>query len=456
MKDDKPQMPPVPASPKQSSSDYRPESRMIHGRMVSPHWSFADPIVPPISASTSYRLESAGRGANGFQAFAHPELNRLDEAPIYIYDRLDEPCRGMLEDNLAQAEGGETAVAFATGMAAISASLMGVLRAGDTLVSHQTIYGCTWSLFNYWLPRIGIQVKFVDLNHPTELAELLEKDPTIAAVYTETPCNPSLELIDLQALAASAATAGEKHGRKVYTIVDNTFATPYCQRPIEHGIDIVVHSLTKNIGGFGTEMGGVVVGPKTLEQDLLLYRKDFGAALGSQAAWSILVHGLPTLAVRARQQMETAAKVAQFLENHPEINQVSYPGLESHPQHELAKRQMVDFDGNFAPGGMIWFTLRGDDEVAQQRGVRMMNHLADHALTVTLAVSLGQIKTLIEHPSSMTHAPIPPDRQRLAGIEPGGVRLSIGLEPAVDILRDLEAALEAHVDAEQHTEVQTV
>lgn len=170
---------------------YHLETRLIHGRMFDPHWDYRDHIVPPISASTSYRLESASRGAEGFQEFANPEFNRDQHAPIYIYDRLDEPSRGMLEQNLAAAAGGETCITFATGMAAISAALGVLLKAGDTLVAHRTVYGCTYSLLTNWFPRLGIKVTFVDLTQPGELAQALQDDPHVMAVYGETPATPT-------------------------------------------------------------------------------------------------------------------------------------------------------------------------------------------------------------------------------------------------------------------------
>lgn len=420
-------------------------TRLIHGRMVSPHWNYHDHIVPPISASAAYRLESTARGAEGFLEFANPELNRGQRSPIYIYDRLDEPSRGMLEENLAAAHGAETCVTFATGMAAIAAALGVLLKAGDTVVAHRTVYGCTWSLLANWYPRLGIRAVFADLTDPETLPRLLAEDRHVMAVFCETPCNPNLELIDLAGLAATLArhNAARPPRRRVFSVVDNTFATPFCQRPLALGIDLAAESLTKNIGGFGTDMGGAVVGPKLLEPDLLLYRKDFGGVLSPKAAWPALVYGLPTLPLRSRQQMASAQQVAEHLERHPQVAQVVYPGLPSHPQHELARRQMVDFEGGFAPGIIIYFRLRGEGEEARARGARLMDHLAKQAYTVTLAVSLGQVRTLVEHPASMTHAAVPVEEQAQAGIHPAGIRLSIGLEDPRDVIADLDEALAA-------------
>ncbi|OGF04993.1 MAG: hypothetical protein A2W00_08175 [Candidatus Eisenbacteria bacterium RBG_16_71_46] len=427
---------------------YAPDTVLVHGKFRSRHWDYSDHIVPPVSASAAYRLESVGRGAEGFLEFANPEFSRVTGAPIFIYDRLDEPTRGMLEENLALAEGGDRAVCFATGMAAISAALGVLLRSGDRLVAHRMLYGCTYSLFENWYPRFGIKVDLIDVSDPVALAAALEGDD-VMALYFESPSNPTLQVIDFAAVRravtrANARRARRAHGRRhrrIFTVVDNTFATPFCQRPLGQGIDVVVHSLTKNLNGFGTDMGGVVVGPRMLEPDLLLYRKDYGAPLAPRGAWSLLAYGLPSLPVRVRAQQRTAMVVARFLERHRRVRRVFYPGLPSHPQHALARRQMRDPDGRFAPGGLLYFTLRGTPAQARRGGERMMNHIAKHSLAITLAVSLGQVRTLIEHPSSMTHAALPPKEQVKAGLDPGGVRLSIGLEHPKDLIADLREAL---------------
>ncbi|MHC5011969.1 MAG: trans-sulfuration enzyme family protein [Planctomycetota bacterium] len=357
---------------------YHPYTRLIHGRMHSTHWQYDDHIVPPISSSSAYRLESAERGAEGFLEYANPEFNRDQQAPIYIYDRLDEPVRGMLEENLAEAEGGKAAVAFATGMAAISGALGVLSRSGDRVVAHHTLYGCTYSLFTNWYPRLGIQVDLVDMTDPDALERAL-RPANVMVAYLETPVNPTLDLIDIRAVADAVKAVNKRRNpkrRRIFLVVDNTFATPFAQRPLSHGADVVVHSLTKNVGGFGTDMGGAVICGRQLTPDLLLYRKDFGAPLSPKSAWPVLVNGLPTLPVRAKRQQETALEVARFLEAHPAVDRVVYPGLPSHPQHALARRQMVDRDGNFAPGLLIYFVLKGGPEAARRRGAAVINHLA--------------------------------------------------------------------------------
>jgi len=422
---------------------YHPFTRLIHGRMHSTHWQYDDHIVPPISSSAAYRLESAGRGAEGFVEFANPEFNVDQHAPIYIYDRLDEPARGMLEENLAEAEGGDRCVCFATGMAAISGALGVVSKTGDRIVAHPTLYGCTYSLFTNWYPRYGIDVDFVDLRDLEALERAIAPANTMV-VYFETPVNPTLELIDIRAVADLVGRANAKRSdrkRRIFVVVDNTFATPFAQRPLEHGADIVVESLTKNVGGFGTDMGGAVVCEDLIHPDVLLYRKDFGGPLSPKSAWPVLTHGLPTLPLRSRRQQETAMRVAEFLEAHPLVDRVMYPGLASHPHHAVARRQMRDPDGTFAPGILLYFVLKGSPEEARARGTRVIDTIAEESLAITLAVSLGQIRTLIEHPSSMTHAPIPVAAQLEAGIDPGGIRLALGLEEPADVIADLERAL---------------
>jgi len=422
---------------------YSIRTHLIHGHYESKKWDYDHHVIPPMSSSTTYRLGSAHRGAQGFIEFASDESEDPRHIPIYIYDRLDEPTRAMLEENLAYAEGGETAVTFASGMAAISAALGVVVAARQEIVAHKVIYGCTYSLLTNWLPRYGIRTRFCDLTREEELRANI--NPYTRAIYFETPANPNLQLIDIAAVrkVVDEYNSQRPAKKKIWIIVDNTFATPFCQRPLQHGADIVVHSLTKDIGGFGTDMGGVVIAPREIHGHLLLYRKDFGGVLSSKSAWIFLVYGLPTLATRMINQQKTALKVSRFLETHPKIERVYYPGLESFPQYELAKRQMISYDGKFAPGNMIYFLLKEGAEGENVLGERLIDHIAERSYTITLAVSLGQIKTLIENPYSMTHAALPPAEKRDKGIDPGGIRLSIGLEDWHDIINDLREALDS-------------
>jgi len=415
---------------------------LVHGKVHDEAWDFEHHIVPPMSANVTYRLDSARRGGTGFGDFASAAAHKHE--PIFIYDRLDEPTRSMLESTLAQTEGGDTCAAFASGMAAISAALGICLNTGDHVIAHRAVYGCTYNLLTVWYKRLGIQVDFCDMTRPEQVAALVK--PNTRVIYTETPVNPTLELVDIRALrdiadAANAKRAPDDHMIRV--IIDNTFATPYGQRPLTLGADIVCHSLTKNIGGFGTDMGGAVIGSADIEGELLVWRKDFGGALASRVAWQMLVYGLPTLPLRLEKQSESAMQVATWLEGRPEVQRVMYPGLASFPQGELAKKQLRTPEGKFLPGSLIYFETREKQPGSCERSMALVDHIAKHAYSVTLAVSLGQLRTLIENPGSMTHSALPAEAQALGGIAPNGVRLSLGVEEPRDIIHDLEAAFRA-------------
>jgi cystathionine beta-lyase/cystathionine gamma-synthase len=419
------------------------KSLLIHGRFHSPKWDYSHHIVPPLSINAAYRLESVERGGQGFQQFANLEYSTRDEQPIYIYDRLHEPTKGMLEERIAFAEKCEVGISFASGMAAISGVLLATLKAGDELVIHKTLYGCTYSFVTRWLPRYGIKVHLVDF---TKLDEVIAAtNAATRAYYFETPVNPNLTLIDIEKVVALARdkSQGRDEGNRIRTIVDNTFASPWCQRPKEFGVDFVAASLTKHITGFGTDVGGIVCGDLKDEPTLLLARKDIGGSLGSHAAWGILTYGLPTLPLRMAKATENAGVLARYLESHPQVDHVLWPGLDSFPHRELALKQMRDPEGRFAPSSLLYFVLKGEGVQAQERGKKLLNYVAKNALTLTLAVSLGQIRTLIEHPSSMTHAAVPIEEQIKADIDPGGIRIAAGIEDVNDIIRDLDAAFNA-------------
>lgn len=415
-------------------------TRMIHGSGHSKHWEYDHHVVPPISSSATFRLDSVARGAQAFHEFAHDEADMHD--PIYVYDRLDEPTRAMLEENLAAAEGGGTALCFASGMSAISSAVCALVGSGDEIVTHHVLYGCTYSLFTNWLPRFGVRVHFEDLTDLDRLDQAIS--PKTRLVYLESPVNPDLTLIDIAAVrrVVDQHNRNRDDARSIRIVVDNTFATPVCQRPIELGADVVCHSLTKGIGGFGTDVGGGVVMPKDLRNRVLMYRKDFGGILSPKAAWATLVYGLPTLATRMANYQKTARHVAKFLLAHPKVERVLYPGLPCFPQYELARKQMQDHRGKFAPGSMLYFVIK-DAGADGRRGNDFIDHVAQNAYSICLAVSLGQIKTLVECPFSMTHAALPPEEMARRGVRPGGIRLSCGLEDWEDITADLDAALRA-------------
>lgn len=424
-----------------AQKNYRMRTAMVDGNYDSKHWEYDHHLVPPISSSVAYRLSSVHRGEEGFRHFG--EAVDLQNEPIFVYDRLDEPLSGMLEEKLAYAESGDMAVTFATGMAAISAALSALTRQGDEIVAHNTLYGCTYSLLSHWLPKHGIQTKFVDLKSREQLLSAITSRTRV--VYLETPVNPTLDIIDIGAIkdGISKANATKSEDEKIVIIVDNTFATPFCQRPLTLGADIVVHSLTKNIAGFGTDMGGAVIAASKYQRDLLLYRKDFGGVLAPRSAWPILVYGLPTLAARMVNQQKSAIHIARFLEKHPLVKRVLYPGLKSFPQKQLAELQMVSYDGRFAPGSILYFELKADTSTEGEKTAEFfIDDVARTSRCINLAVSLGQVRTLIEAPYSMTHSALPADFKDSIGISPSGIRLSLGLEDWHDIEADLKSSLD--------------
>ncbi|NUN09629.1 MAG: aminotransferase class I/II-fold pyridoxal phosphate-dependent enzyme [Ignavibacteriaceae bacterium] len=428
--------------PAVDDTKYSMETHLIYGKNQSTKWDYSHHVTPPLSSSVIFRLDSVERGAEGFSEFANSEGTPEGSLPIYIYDRMGEPNKDMLEENLAYIEKGEMAITFATGMGAISGVLTMLTKTGDEIIAHKALYGCTFSLLNNWYPRYNITPKHTDLTIPENILKLAT--PKTRVIYFESPSNPTLDVIDIRAIRkiVDQLNEGRKETEKIYIVVDNTFATPFCQRPIELGAHFTVHSLTKGIGGFGTDMGGVVIGPKRFQDVLLLVRKDFGAVLGTKAAWTILTYGLPTLHLRLTRQIKNAQRIAEFLNSHPAVDYVNYPGLPNYRFYELAKTQMIDFNGNFAPGSLLFFVVKGkDNEEKREKGKNLMNYAAKHAYTMTLAVSLGHTRTLIEHPASMTHSMIPADKLLEAGINPGGVRIAVGLENVDDIIMDLDKCL---------------
>ncbi|MGE9746300.1 trans-sulfuration enzyme family protein [Bdellovibrio bacteriovorus] len=420
---------------KKAAKSKSPRTQAIHGEFLSKSWEFSHHLIPPMTASTTFRLESLQRGAEGFSTFG---AQKGEEKPIWIYDRLEEPTTKMLEDQLALLEKGECAVTFGSGMGAIASTLMSLLSSGQKVIAHKTLYGCTYSLLTNWLPRLNISTHLMDVNDFKNL-ELQLADPAARVVYFESVSNPILEIADLQKITALVKAANKKRGKdnQIYTVVDNTFATPWALRPVEWNVDFVIQSLTKNISGFGTEMGGAVIAPRAHESILRVARKDFGAIIHPYSAWHILVYGISTQAIRFEQQQASAWAVAKFLEAHPKVASVTYPGLKSHAQHKLAKKYLKSPEGKFAPGTMISFQLKGDMKKCQ----KFVDDIAKNSYSITLAVSLGLTKTLIEVPGFMTHSAIPDDKRGDSGIDPRAIRLSIGLENVNDIIEDLKEAL---------------
>lgn len=367
-------------------------------------------VTPPVHFSTTFEFENVEEAA----------LAAVGQGEAFIYGRTRNPTQELLESRLADLEGGEAAMAAGSGMAAISSLFWSLLSQGDELVAHTTLYGNTHALVAEGLPRFGVTVKRVDLADPAAVeAGITDKT---RLVFFETPANPDLAIVDVQAVSEVA----KAHG--ALTVVDNTFASPALQRPIERGADAVVHSMTKFLGGHSDVIAGALIGPDEVVTQTRRHGLRYltGGALAPLSAFMVL-RGLKTLGVRVERQSRNAMAVARFLEGHPKIAKVLYPGLESHPRHAVAKAQMSDF------GGLLAFELKGGAE----EGRRFMNALK----LASRAVSLGGCETLVQHPASMTHATYSAEDLARAGLTDGLIRASIGLEDEEDILEDFEAAL---------------
>ncbi len=362
-----------------------------------------------IFLTSGFRYQQAEDAADRF----------ADRQDGYTYSRLGNPTVRCFEERLALIEGAEEAAATATGMAAVNASLMSALKAGDRVVAARCLFGSCNYILTEILPRFGIEVVLVDGRDLDQWARALSQPTTL--VFFETPGNPTLELIDIEAVSSLAHQAGAK------VIVDNVFATPILQKPLQLGADIVAYSGTKHIDGQGRCLGGAVLSTAAHRKDVLQpFLKHTGPALSPFNAW-VLLKGLETLELRVREQCRIAEKVAAFLEDHQKVEAVIYPGLKSHPQHDLAKRQMS------APGSLMAFRVGGD----QSRAFDVMNRLR----LIAISNNLGDAKSLITHPTTTTHQRLSRGEREELGITDDLVRLSVGLEEAEDLIRDLDQAL---------------
>jgi cystathionine gamma-lyase len=343
----------------------------------------------------------------------------LGEHKGYEYGRTQNPTRSAVEANLAAIERGRAGFAFASGMAAIGA-IASMLEAGDHVVVSDNTYGGTFRLFDKVLSRYALTFSYVDTSDPAAVAAALT--PATKLVFVETPTNPLMKLTDLKAVADIA------HAKDVRLVVDNTFASPYIQRPIEFGADLVTHSTTKYLNGHSDSVGGIVVAVRDDDIEWLKFVQNAaGAILSPFDSWLVL-RGTKTLPIRMAQHNANGLALAQYLAAHPKVQQVHYPGLPSHPQHALAKRQMHGF------GGMLAFELG-----SLERARTLLNRVRLHAL----AESLGGVESLISHPASMTHASVPADARARLGITDGLVRISAGIEDIEDLKDDLAQALDA-------------
>ncbi|MDI3480233.1 MAG: aminotransferase class I/II-fold pyridoxal phosphate-dependent enzyme [Arcobacteraceae bacterium] len=382
-------------------------SILVHGGEIDDEMGS---VVTPIYQTSTFKFKDAQQGANRFAG----------KEEGYIYTRLGNPTIKALEKKLALLEHGYDALACASGMAAVNTALLSLLQAGDHMISTDAIYGCTFDVFTESYLKFGIDISFVD----TSNLDLIEKNikPNTKVIYLETPANPTLKIADIEAICKIA----KQHN--IYVVVDNTFASPILQNPIDFGADLVVHSLTKFINGHADIVGGAVIA-KTKDLYNIIYPtfKNMGFNMDPHQAF-LVDRGSKTLNLRVMKCQENAQKVAEFLEKHNKVASVVYPGLKSHPQYDLAKKQMR------GAGSMISFELKG----GYAAGQKLMNSVK----LIALAVSLGGIESLIQHPASMTHAHVSEEAKKAAFITDGLVRLSVGIEDIEDLLEDLEQALQ--------------
>ena len=388
--------------------------------------------ISPIFQTSTFSFPDVKTGAAIFAG----------EQPGYIYSRAGNPNGDQLAKKYAYLEGldlirqnpeaePDEIVAgrvMSSGMAAISSAVMGLVKTGEKIIVQRELYGNSYSFFHEVAPRIGIDVVWVDSMEIADWEESFARHPEAVLAYVETPANPTLSIVDLERVAEIA------HAHNAWAMVDNTFATPYHQRPLTLGCDVVVHSTTKYLSGHGVIIGGAVVSRHvddymTSPDGVGLMARVLGPVVSPFDAWLANL-GLKTFEIRMQRHAENAMIIARWLAQHPQVEQVHYPGLETHPHHEIAKKQM--FNGF---GGMISFELKGGFDA----GVTVMNNVR----LATLAVSLGNVDTLIEHPASMTHASVLPEDRLKVGITDGLVRLSVGIENVEDLIADLEQALAA-------------
>ncbi|MEL7254279.1 MAG: methionine gamma-lyase [Pseudomonadota bacterium] len=370
-------------------------------------------LNPPVYLTSTFAFENAEAGGAMFAG----------EHEGHFYSRISNPTLDQLEQRIANLEGAETGLATASGMGAITSVFWSFINAGDEVIVDKTLYGCTFAFLSHGLTRFGVTVTPVDMTDPANLSAVI--GPRTKIVYFETPANPNNRLVDIAAVSEIAHRAGAK------VVVDNTYATPVLTRPIEHGADIVVHSATKYLGGHGDVVAGLVVGSTDdIQQIRLVGLKDMTGAVMSPFTAMLIMRGLKTLELRVDRHCRSAMQVARALEDHPAVQSVHYPGLDSFAQRDLAARQMAQF------GGMIPFEVKG----GKPGGIAMMNRLQ----MIQRAVSLGDAESLIQHPASMTHSTYTPEERAAHGIGEGLIRLSVGLEAVDDIIDDLMAALSQH------------
>ena len=387
------------------------ETEIVHG--PGREYSTSMDLVPPIHPTSTFTFKDADHGAALFTG--------AEEG--YIYTRISNPTIDLLQEKMALLEGGESAAATSSGMSAIAAVALTLAKPGDNFIACNSIYGGTFALFNKHLRDLDIEPLFIspsDACSKDRVENMINKKTKF--LFMETPANPTLDIIDIKMWKSVACK------QELPLIVDNTFATPYLQNPLSLGADIVIHSATKYLSGHSDALGGIIIGSgnmiNRIREEYLFH---YGPVMSPFNAWLIL-RGIKTLALRVKRQSDSALRIAEWLQKHPAVINVYYPGIKSGPGYRLAQKQMRDF------GGMLSFEVKG--------GVKAGRKIMNRVKLARLAVSLGSCETLIQHPASMTHSTYTKQERAKAGIADGLIRLSIGIEAAADIISDLENAMQ--------------
>ncbi len=411
----------IPTPPRRPRAGLQPEdmalaTRAIHGTKFHP---FQGPVVPPLVQTSTYRFadsSDAKRYADG-------------DTSVYVYTRYHNPTVHDAQERLAATMGAERALLFSSGMAAITSTIFSLVRAGDRMISTPSLYGGTYRFFRDILPAHGVRVDYVEPDHLEAIVD--RSGPRTRLVYFETPTNPSLGIVDIRRCVEAVRRAERRHRTRIVTVIDNTFATVVNQQPLHMGVDLIVESATKYLGGHSDIVAGVTAGSSDLIQDVHTQLKYLGGCADPFAAF-LLARSLKTFALRVQRQNENAMALAEFLERHPKVRQVLYPGLPSHPGHAIARQQMVEA-GGLGYGGMVTVDLKG--------GVRSAVRVCDRLNVAVNAMSLGGAETLVSIPVYSSHVRM--SRRELArhNVSPGMIRISVGVEGIDDLKRDFADAL---------------
>ncbi|TAK57161.1 MAG: aminotransferase class I/II-fold pyridoxal phosphate-dependent enzyme [Bacteroidetes bacterium] len=398
-------------SKKKNTSKLSIATRAIHGKHLH---AFKGPVATPIYQTSTYRFENSNDAIRYAQG----------DTSVMVYTRYHNPTVNEVEDRIALMEGGEAAALFSSGMAAITTAILAVCKQGDELVSTPGLYGGTYRFFRDSLPGFGINVKYVEPNSLDDLLYLIT--PKTKIVYLETPTNPTLSLVDIQTLVRVTRGVQTELRKNIIIMIDNTFASILNQNPFALGVDVIVESSTKYLGGHADLMGGVVIGRKKFVKDVKSLAKHLGGCADPFAAF-LLDRSIKTFELRVNRQNENALALAKALSKHPKVNRVIYPGLSSHPQHKLAKKQMSGF------GGMVTIEVKG--------GVKAAVKVCDNLKVAVNAMSLGGVETLVSIPVYSSHVNMSEDELAKHGVTPGMIRISVGVEGVQDLIEDFYQAL---------------